>query len=139
MIAAREYVVAVRVLAACWTEVEGAGEELLPSDRQILGSYSRFIEGKMTHPSKKVYVPGYPPLLAESELYKAFSLMRDARQPEKEESLEHDEPQFQTKMEVVFRAIELCSPRFDLEGVDIVTDRFNLHELLRFCGTPSDM
>lgn len=38
--------------------------------------------------------------------------------------------------EPLFRALNICSPDFDLDTVDIVTDRDSLRKLLRFCDSP---
>lgn len=48
---------------------------------------------------------------------------------------EFGEP-FEEAYEPLFRALDICSPDFDMDSVDIVTDRINLRNLLRFCDSP---
>lgn len=105
--------------------------EVHPVDHEIVASYSWFEDESVISP--KVCIPGYAPILVRDNLFETFVLLRDER-----ESSCHDQAQrkYEALMEVVFKSIEQCSPAFELNDVDIVTDRYILHELLRFCGSP---
>ncbi len=41
-------------------------------------------------------------------------------------------------VEPLFHSLDVCSPDFDMDTVDVVTDRNNLRKLLKFCGSPGD-
>lgn len=41
-------------------------------------------------------------------------------------------------IEPLLYSLDVCSPGFDIDTVDIVTDRNNLRKLLRFCGSPGE-
>lgn len=111
-------------------------EDVFPVHDQILGSYSRSEAGPGE--TAKVYVPGYPPLLRRTEIYKSFRLGRDGVRSVDDSSQVQDDLLLSTTMKDLFRAVQLCSPGFDFKDVDIVTDRYVLHKLLRFCGSPGN-
>lgn len=41
-------------------------------------------------------------------------------------------------MEPVFHSLAICSPDVDLGAFDVVTDKFAMMRLLRFCRSPGD-
>lgn len=110
--------------------------EVFPTDRKIVASYSRKDGDEVENPS--VCVPGEPPLLLRGKIHEIFELPRDERKhTEHTPGIDAELPS--TKwMEILYSSIRLCSPGFDSSTVDIVTDRFVLNKLLRFCGSPGD-
>ncbi|KAF4669287.1 hypothetical protein FOZ61_004577 [Perkinsus olseni] len=95
-----------------------------PSDAKEIATYN-------WHPSSttevpRMVVPGLPPFLV------------DSRDPPK---LEYDQGTFfcdenqyrqkESPTESLFQAVAICTPNFDWQAVDIVTDRNNLRKLMR--------
>ncbi|MEP0661195.1 MAG: hypothetical protein ABJC87_18305, partial [Roseobacter sp.] len=66
--------------------------------------------------------------------HRGFTLFRDGGPQVVDENAKMMHPF--SSMEPLFRSIEICSPGFDVDAVDIVTDRNNLRKLLRFCDSP---
>ncbi|EER04151.1 conserved hypothetical protein [Perkinsus marinus ATCC 50983] len=96
----------------------------LPSDAKEIATYN-------WHPSSttevpRIIVPGLPPFLI------------DSQEPPK---LEYDQGTFfcdenlyrqkESPTESLFQAVAVCTPDFDWQAVDIVTDRNNLRKLMR--------
>lgn len=63
-----------------------------------------------------------------------FRLTKDRGDPVVDENKVRMHPS--SSLDPLFHALDICSPGFDTETVDIVTDRNNLRKLLRFCDSP---
>lgn len=106
---------------------------MLPARPRVVASYSHSrIQAEGEPPV--VHVPGWPPQLLRHKIYGELRLPWEG--PRKSEKEVRDDIVISSSMEVMLKSLKLCAPEFDLGSVDIVTDRYALHQLLNFCGSP---
>lgn len=106
---------------------------VLPAESKVVASYNWSTTSKSGHPH--IITPGAPREYVSAE-HRTFSLDRDYGG-----SLIDENARRMTSfsaLEPLFRSLEVCSPGFDMDAVDIVTDRNNLRKLLKFCGSPGE-
>lgn len=108
---------------------------MIPTGAEIVASYNWSTRSERGHPH--IIVPGAPRKFVMSR--GRFDLARDG--------VSHvDENRGRMKpfsaVEPLFHALDICSPALGMHSpdstIDIVTDRNNLRNLLKFCRSPGD-
>lgn len=97
---------------------------------KVIGSYNWCTAGRKSRP--KIIIPGRADTLR-NEL--PLTQLYDIKHERIVDENRHFYPEY--PMEPLFRAVQYCTPDFDWENVDVVTDRNNLRKLLSFIeGNP---
>ncbi|CAN0506981.1 unnamed protein product, partial [Scytosiphon promiscuus] len=83
----------------------------------------------------RIITPGWPRMFVAPRA-RGFTLAKDIGDPLIDENGTRMGPF--SSLEPLFHSLRHCAPDFDMETVDIVTDRKNLRKLLQFCGSPGE-
>lgn len=107
---------------------------VLPTGTEVVASYNWSVRSREGHP--RIIVPGAPRNYVSRMSRRVFVLGKDGGDSFVDENRARMKPF--SSVEPLFRSLDICSPDFDISTVDIVTDRNNLRNLLRFCRSPGD-
>lgn len=108
-------------------------QDVLPSGCKVVASYNW--STKSESGNRRIITPGGPRLFV-SPSGRGFTLGKDTGHALIDENKSRMDSF--SALGPLFLSLNDCAPDFNMETVDVVTDRNNLRKLLKFCGSPGE-
>lgn len=105
---------------------------VFPAAFQTISSYNWSSSSTSGH--HRIIVPGAPPTFVPPGAGR-FAVPKETDNAIRSK---YEVSPTSSPLEPLFHSVGICAPGFDMDTIDVVTDRYNLRQLLHFCGSPGE-